>query len=73
MTRLAMTTLGRGLTSLFIGLVLVRAAVRHRAWFLAIDPARSEQPLLFWYCVLFTMLSVVGGSIGTAILLVAVP
>ena len=70
MSLLAATILVLALTTLFLGLVLVRAATKRRAWFMAIDPALSEQPFLFWYCVSFTLLPFLGGVLFTAILVI---
>jgi hypothetical protein len=55
-----------------LGYVLVRAIQTDRIWFIGIDPARTEHPLLFWYCFAFALFAFVGGAFGLFILMAAV-
>lgn len=68
MNIMAGATIYLAITTIALGIVLVRAAKRRRAWFMAIDPALSDHPLLFWWCVFFTMLAFLGGLFGTVVL-----
>ncbi len=71
MTLLASVAIGLALMVVVVGVVLVRAIVTGKMWFLGLDPVRSDQPLLFWYCFGMSLLPLLGGLFGVFILLSA--
>ncbi len=71
MTSLAITAAILGVSTAALAAILLRTVRTRRAWFIGIDPALSDQPLLFWFCTAFTILPFIGGLFVTVLLAIA--
>jgi len=67
------TTAALALLVIFVGYVLVRAIRTDRMWFIATEPVRTENPLLYWYCFAATLFGFAGGALMLFILMLAFP